>query len=1070
MNYSSSSFGHTDTGFSPRRFGRKAALLLGFAALFPVSLLRAVDSEADFNNFTDLTAAGNYSVSAGTFSPTAGSTYDVVLGLGNSGGTSSYSNPALTANGANLVFGTLNDLDTADTLTINSTAAQTITLSSAANGVAGSSAGDLIYLAANTNLTFGSNEELILSGSGNNIDIGAGATLTVSKGLNPSTGGNSSTLTYINKTGSGTLVINGNSLSPTAIAGYNDGINLKQGTLDLNTNGIDASHGSLILSGGTVDTTVSGASQTYSVRSIALGGTSYLSSASFAFGDTKSLILSEGAGSISDFAQTLTITLNGSNAAYNPTFTQGITNAGFSGTLGSSSGTTFTVNNASGAASHTLNLGGYILYSSGGTLGTAAFNDTFNGTANINITGAVTDNETGGAKQGVTYSGTGTLILGGTNTYTNGTLVQSGTVSVTGGSLGTGTGTGTTGDGTSGTGTGTVTVGNGTTTTAAYLTGTGYISGNVTTISTGGASSNIAHIAPGTVGTVGTLHLGVWGGSSGSYALGTPSLSLGNGSALDFDLSSAATTAGGTTNDLISMTGGTLTLGSNLVLNVTASTVNAPLLGTSTTNDYILISGFTGGTAGLVSNFGTTTGVGTDVANYFINSAGTALEVYFTAGVATSGNLYFNGANSGNLNTASTYNIDASSGTASGTTPVAATNVFFSANQNSNTSAILNSALTVNSLNFGAGTGTNTGITVSGSNAVTIEATNANSNTAGNGITVASGSDTISAPVILGGSQTFTTTTSGSKLTISGQISQAATSQLTFAGNGTTVLTNNNTYTGGSAITGGTVYANNGGGASYTAPSSAHTPTGLGTGSALGSGPVSISTGAKLAGSGTVAGTVTVNGTLASGDATRQSASSPYTVTGTGLTLNSGVTVNAGSTLQFTLGAGVASSFASPNTDSTYMSLTSNALTEFNFATSGAAVNINLVDLTPDSNGLGLNLNSNNPYLLVQTGANSNFNLVTNNGYDQNGYVIGTSSNGGTTVDTSAFAFSVNDINGNPISYYSSAGGRVGLYLYNGDLEVIPEPSTWALMIGGLGLLVLLQRRRKFSHWGTNRS
>jgi hypothetical protein len=36
----------------------------------------------------------------------------------------------------------------------------------------------------------------------------------------------------------------------------------------------------------------------------------------------------------------------------------------------------------------------------------------------------------------------------------------------------------------------------------------------------------------------------------------------------------------------------------------------------------------------------------------------------------------------------------------------------------------------------------------------------------------------------------------------------------------------------------------------------------------------------------------------------------------------------------------------------------------------------------------------------------------------------------------------------------------VRLYLYNGDLEVVPEPGTWALMLGGFALLVFIQRRR----------
>lgn len=35
------------------------------------------------------------------------------------------------------------------------------------------------------------------------------------------------------------------------------------------------------------------------------------------------------------------------------------------------------------------------------------------------------------------------------------------------------------------------------------------------------------------------------------------------------------------------------------------------------------------------------------------------------------------------------------------------------------------------------------------------------------------------------------------------------------------------------------------------------------------------------------------------------------------------------------------------------------------------------------------------------------------------------------------------------------------LYLNGGDLEVVPEPGTWALMLGGLVLLVVIQRRRR---------
>jgi hypothetical protein len=52
----------------------------------------------------------------------------------------------------------------------------------------------------------------------------------------------------------------------------------------------------------------------------------------------------------------------------------------------------------------------------------------------------------------------------------------------------------------------------------------------------------------------------------------------------------------------------------------------------------------------------------------------------------------------------------------------------------------------------------------------------------------------------------------------------------------------------------------------------------------------------------------------------------------------------------------------------------------------------------------------------------------------------------------------LNNFNGQNLSYLTPE-----LYLYNGDLEVVPEPGTWALMLGGLGMLVVIQRRRRHS-------
>jgi hypothetical protein len=40
------------------------------------------------------------------------------------------------------------------------------------------------------------------------------------------------------------------------------------------------------------------------------------------------------------------------------------------------------------------------------------------------------------------------------------------------------------------------------------------------------------------------------------------------------------------------------------------------------------------------------------------------------------------------------------------------------------------------------------------------------------------------------------------------------------------------------------------------------------------------------------------------------------------------------------------------------------------------------------------------------------------------------------------------------------------LYLDGGNLEVVPEPSTWAMVLGGLAVLILWQRRSNRNRLG----
>ncbi len=327
--------------------------------------------------------------------------------------------------------------------------------------------------------------------------------------------------------------------------------------------------------------------------------------------------------------------------------------------------------------------------------------------------------------------------------------------------------------------------------------------------------------------------------------------------------------------------------------------------------------------------------------------------------------------------------------------------------------------------------------------------------------------------------------TTGITNTLSGAI--GGTGSFTQTGAGTTVLSSStgNTYSGGTTLTTGTFYASNPSGSAYSAPSSdprVISVTGT-PGSATGTGAVTVQTGATLAGGGTIAptvGGVTVQtgGTLFSGGTQTTAAGKNSTITGTGLTLNNAaglssiLSVNAGSTLSFALGAGASTgtlAYSTPNQNSTYLNIAGNGAAEVNFATSGNAINLDLVDLTATAGATGLHIFSiQNPYLLIQAGSDNDYNLETTNGYDVNGYVLGTSSNGGSSVDASIFNLEVTALGSStPLSL--APYGTLDLYLYNGDLEVVPEPSTWAMMIGGLALLLLLQRRRKSSNWGPTR-
>ena len=171
--------------------------------------------------------------------------------------------------------------------------------------------------------------------------------------------------------------------------------------------------------------------------------------------------------------------------------------------------------------------------------------------------------------------------------------------------------------------------------------------------------------------------------------------------------------------------------------------------------------------------------------------------------------------------------------------------------------------------------------------------------------------------------------------------------------------------------------------------------------------------------------------------------------------------MNGGANLTFALGAGASTgalNFASPNLNSTY--LTANGSVAF--GTTGGAVNITLVDLTAFSSTDTLQLRVQNPYLLIAAGGlDSSYDLVTSGGYDQNGYVLGIGSSGTGNSILNTFSLSATDINEVRKSTVRTVlADNLQLYLNNGDLEVVPEPGTWALLLGGFAMLIFWQRRR----------
>jgi hypothetical protein len=181
--------------------------------------------------------------------------------------------------------------------------------------------------------------------------------------------------------------------------------------------------------------------------------------------------------------------------------------------------------------------------------------------------------------------------------------------------------------------------------------------------------------------------------------------------------------------------------------------------------------------------------------------------------------------------------------------------------------------------------------------------------------------------------------------------------------------------------------------------------------------------------------------------------------------------------------------FATPITDTTYMTLAGSSTLSFAL---GSTDSVSLVDLTNTAGSGSLTFNLHTPYLLVSatsgldssyaglvlaigTGASTTYILSNGDSTNENGWVVGVATsaigtNGGgytgTSLPTGDYTpIAITEYEANGSTELTTAANGVypapALYLDNGDLEVVPEPGTWAMMLGGLGVLLFIQSRRR---------
>jgi fibronectin-binding autotransporter adhesin len=243
-------------------------------------------------------------------------------------------------------------------------------------------------------------------------------------------------------------------------------------------------------------------------------------------------------------------------------------------------------------------------------------------------------------------------------------------------------------------------------------------------------------------------------------------------------------------------------------------------------------------------------------------------------------------------------------------------------------------------------------------------------------------------------------------LTLSGNITQSGTQTFAISGPGTTIISGSNTYSGGTTISSGSTFI---------------TTT---SGSALGSGALTVNPGVTFGGSGT-------------GSFTTYSVGAALPATVTTVQVGNGTDV----TSQLTLIGSSASSIT-------------NANLQFNLNTTGGSneLNVGTTALTLSGDTLTLNVTS-----AGVVAANQLYTLIagTSSSDQYTGITVGT---GGVISGLNLVITGI----GAPAGWYNNSYLELvsnGSNVDDIDVVFVPEPGTWALMLGGLAVLIFWQRR-----------